>query len=130
MTIRQDTINTFKAYLLMRGEDNIYTGDTYISDYNYVNSLAVAIINVLVNDFGLVNHIFDYLDHSRSYTLIDPRKKFKKIILKLSENGSASWMIDGSNKSHNNTTMICYIMRVMYPKLKTDLALLNTNNVV
>ena len=114
----------------MRGEDNIYTGDTYISDYNYVNSLAVAIINVLVNDFGLVNHIFDYLDHSRSYTLIDPRKKFKKIILKLSENGSASWMIDGSNKSHNNTTMICYIMRVMYPKLKTDLALLNTNNVV
>lgn len=114
----------------MRGEDNIYTGDTHISDYNYTNSLAMAIINVLVNDFGLVNYIFDYLDHSRSYTLIDPCKKFKKIILKLNENGSASWMIDNSSKSHNNTTMICYIMRVMYPKLKINLALLNINNTV
>ena len=118
MTIRQDTINAFKAYLLMRGEDNIYSGYTRMSDYNYTHSLAIAIMNVLVDDFGLINYVFDYLDKSKSYTFVDPCKKFKKIMLKLDENGSASWMIDSSGKVHNNTTMICYIMRVMYPKLK------------
>lgn len=124
MTVRQDTINSFKAYLLMKDEDNIWIENGFhLSDGpGYTYHLAQAIKEILTEEFNFTCYWMNspiYGENDIKWlTFVHPSNKYKKIFLTIDKTHKATWGIEGSNKKHINTSMICYLMRVMYPKLR------------
>ena len=120
MTVRQTYIDTFKTYLRMRGEE-VWFNDSHYPHYpgsQYPDSLAKSISKVLI-ELGFITYYLGTIDYNRMHKYIYFNCDCnKKIFLITNNERNVSWYIEGSNKPHNNTTMICYLMRRIFPELK------------
>ena len=111
MPIRQNYIDQFKVYCKLAGykpeenENNMqflfHCIALTLSNYGYVVSQLVLDSNApLTTNFC---HEFRKNDLPTIYGI---RKEYKD-----HEYKECSWKIGNSNKLHNNTSMICYLMR-------------------
>lgn len=111
MSIRQDYIDQFKAYLKMQCLTVGFTNE-HIETRNS-NNLAAGILYVLKslgfevkledNEYTISNNTISIYSLRKSYT--------NSIFFKTNGYHICSWQIFPSKKWHNNTTIICYIMR-------------------
>ena len=130
MTVRQDCINTFKVLVKLQGDTIWLDNDHYPPcDCNYATKLADSISRILVQSGFNLYYMGTVDQKTHEYTYFH-RDFDKKLFLITNNERNISWIIEGSNKHHNNTTMICYLMRRIFPKLKTNSALLSINSTV
>lgn len=113
---RQDYINTFKTYIAMRGEE-VWFNDSHYPETKYSTKLAESISRTLLL-LGFKTYYMGMLDDKTHRYMYFRDFSSKKLYLSNNNEGNVSWYIEGSNKPHNNTTMICYLMKVIFPKLK------------
>ena len=118
MSIRQDYIDQFKTLLKFKGK-KVYFSVQDADGNSNTSNLADGITNILVElNFKILlqdtkhtppdNNISIYKFTNFSYP--------NSIFLKTNYRNIYSWQIFPSKKWHNNTTMICYIMRKLLTK--------------
>lgn len=111
MTIRQNYIDNFKVYLKMKGFgvafDKPETGN---SNTKY---LANGIAMILKEDLHFTYTFKKQELNTKDHKLWDvfTYNKDNLTIKLITDFEQYSWTINTSNKLHNNTTLICYIMR-------------------
>lgn len=118
MTIRQNYIDQFKTYLKLQGK-KIYFSNQDADGNSNTSNLADGISNTLRElNFKMLlqDNIHTPPDNNTSiYKFTNPMYS-NSIFLKTNYENIYSWQIFPSKKWHNNTTMICYLMRKFLTK--------------
>lgn len=118
MSIRQDYIDQFKTLLKFKGKPVYFSNEDAEGNSNTCN-LANGISNMLRElNFKMLlqDTIHTPPNHNTSIYKFTNPIYHNSIFLKTDYTHIYSWQIFPSKKWHNNTTMICYIMRKLLTK--------------
>ena len=113
MTIRQNYIDQFKTLLKFKGK-KVYFSNQDADGNSNTSNLADGIANILRElNFKMLlqNNIHTPPDNNTSIYVFNNPIYPNSIFLKTNYENIYSWQIFPSKKWHNNTTMICYLMR-------------------
>lgn len=113
MTIRQNYIDQFKTLLKLKGK-KVYFSTQEADGNSNTSNLADGISNILRElNFKMLlqNNIHTPPDNNTSIYVFNNPIYPNSIFLKTNYENIYSWQIFPSKKWHNNTTMICYLMR-------------------
>lgn len=118
MSIRQDYIDQFKTLLKIQGKQVYFSNQDADGNSNACN-LANGISNML-RELNFKMLLQDTMhtppNHNTSIYKFTNPIYHNSIFLKTDYTHIYSWQIFPSKKWHNNTTMICYIMRKLLTK--------------